>query len=33
MKKKDGIAIIIMGGRKPKDTKKKTKMAYGCSGS
>jgi len=32
MKKKDGIAIIIMGGgRKPKDTKKKTKMAYGGS--
>ena len=27
MKKKDGIAIIIMGGRKPKDTKKKNKGA------
>ena len=31
MKNKEGIAIIIMGGRKPKETKKKTKMAYGGS--
>ena len=28
MKKKDGIAIIIMGGKKPKDINK-SKMAYG----
>lgn len=29
MKNKEGIAIIIMGGRKPKDKKKKVKMNMG----